>query len=92
MKNLNAGDLTVCMCVGHVVDARVIRVLTKADGINAQCYQYEMEFLAHHDSGDRKLCLDFGQQWNISEGETFLASDANVNAAWKWINKAADAV
>ena len=88
MARLKIGDVTPCMCVGHIVDAQVVRILTKADGVEALCYQYEMAFLSHHDSGDRMLCLDHGQKWYIHEGETFLASDGYVNAADKWIKKA----
>ena len=89
MAAFAVGDLTPCMCVGHLVDARVVRILTEADGINAKVYRYEMEFLNHHDSGAKELCLDFGQKWNIREGERFLASDGNIFAARKLMKRGA---
>ena len=67
------------MCVGHVVDAWEV---SRADDGTIT-----FRFACHHDSGEQRLCLDFGQNWFISLGETFTARQAQVDRAAYWLTK-----
>lgn len=74
----NIGEVIETMCVGHVVDAKI----TEIDLVNKQ---YTCSFICHHDSGSENLCLDFGQNWNISKGETFKCGDVQIERAAYWL-------
>jgi hypothetical protein len=72
------GTIITTMLAGHVVDAEIIGEQDK-DGY------YKVRFLSHHDSGETRLCLDFGAGWNVAAGYEFAASDANIERATYWI-------
>jgi hypothetical protein len=77
-----AGTIPV-MCHGHVVDAW--EVSRKPDGPDEDIITFR--FACHHDSGSQRLCLDFGQKWYISIGETFTARQTQIDRAAYWLAK-----
>ena len=66
------------MLVGHVVTAEVI----KQEGEIFHC-----RFLYHTRSGSKKLCLDFGQNWNVSTGYQFDTEQLQIDQAAGWMEK-----
>jgi hypothetical protein len=66
------------MLVGHVVTAKVV----KQDGKFFHC-----KFLHHTASGAKNLCLDFGQNWNVSEGYSFECEQDQIDRAAYWMAK-----
>lgn len=72
------------MCVGHIVLAEIVQQLK--DG------WIECKFICHMDSGAENLCLDFGQNWNISRGETFRVTKVQFERALELIENASKRV
>ncbi len=74
----NPGDQIQTMLVGHVVNARVVRIEANDGRLSFVC-----EFISHHPTGTTRLCLDFGSGRNIAAGETFRCTPANIARAAK---------
>lgn len=84
------GTVVEIMCHGHVVKAKVLGVKQTYAGSPAgdpARFEYECEFIAHHRSGATRLCLDFGQDWYIDAGETFMAGETQIERAAEWLAK-----
>lgn len=66
------------MCYGHIVDAE--EVSRVGDRIT-------FRFLCHHASGAKSLCLDYGAGINITEGQPFTATQAQIDRAAQWLKE-----
>lgn len=78
------------MCHGHVVDAKILGTKEVFPGTPAgdpPVHEFECEFICHHDSGAKMLCLDFGQKWYIEAGEKFGAGEKAIERAHYWMAK-----
>lgn len=78
-KIANQPEKIVTMCHGHIVDAEIVE--RHQDG------KIMARFLCHHASGSTRLCLDFGQNWNISKGETFKITQVQIDRAAELLAK-----
>lgn len=72
------GEVVLTMCRGHIVEAEVVEV--KDD----QYDPFTMSFIRHFPSGMKRLCLDLGQRWYITEGELFFCGLKQFEAALEW--------
>ena len=87
-KPERVGTTVDVMCHGHIVKAKIVgtkEVYPGSDAGDPKLVDYVCEFIEHFRTGKTRLCLDFGQNWFINAGETFHASEDNIEAAATWI-------
>ena len=64
------------MLVGHVVTASV----TKVEGDT-----FHGVFMYHTQTGNKQLCLDFGQNWYVKAGEVFKCQQIQIDRANEYL-------
>ena len=75
------GEVVLTMCRGHIVESEVVE-------INSDRYEpFTMRFIRHFPSGKKRLCLDLGQRWYITEGELFFCGLKQIERALEWKTK-----
>lgn len=72
---LPIGTITETMLHGHVATIEITKHLDE------DFNDYEATFVCHTDSGQETLCLDLGQNWFISKGETVKTSTRHIETA-----------
>ena len=68
------------MLVGHVVTAKVLKI---GNGT------FTCAFLHHTESGAKRLCLDFGQNWYVDSGYEFTCTQVQIDRATYWMGQPA---
>jgi hypothetical protein len=71
------------MLAGHIVTASVERTSTDEHGTIYTC-----RFMYHTQTGSKRLCLDYGQNWNASEGYEFTCRQMQIDRATEHLKTA----
>jgi hypothetical protein len=78
MTILAAGTITESMIVGKRLPVEILKVVNENPDYWLGA-EYSVKYV-----GDKKVCLDFGQNWYIHPGETTTVHQGNIDRAAEW--------